>query len=186
MVKKAIFLDRDGTINSDSEHYIKNLQEFQIFPFAFEALRIFQNMGYELIVITNQSGVGRGFLSEKKLKDIHLYLREAMQEKGVVFSNIYYCPHLPEENCSCRKPKSGNLKKAIAEHHLNAANSWFIGDSKKDIITGSRENCKTLLVLSGIKGITNESIKSWEIRPDIVAADLLDAAKIIRNLESGE
>lgn len=182
-MKKAIFLDRDGTINRDSKNYIKSLEEFEIFPFTANGLKILQEIGYELVVITNQSGVNRGFFSEKELDEIHQKLIYEMEKDGINILDIYYCPHLPDENCQCRKPKLKNLHKAVDDYNLDVENSWFVGDSEKDIITGKNARCKTMLVMSGIREITKEKIKLWEIKPDFVADNLLEAALQIRKLD---
>lgn len=182
-MKKAIFLDRDGTINRDSKNYIKSTEEFVIFPNTAKGLKILQDIGYELIVITNQSGISRGFFSIEDLDNIHNKLIAELEQTGISLLDIYYCPHLPEENCECRKPKLKNVQKAIDDYDLDINNSWFIGDSEKDIITGQNASCKTMLVLSGVRGITEKTINSWSIKPDFISKDLLEAAKIIRKLD---
>lgn len=183
ILNKAVFLDRDGTINFDSKDYIKSVNEFHIFPYAVEALNIIKDLGYLLIVITNQSGVGRKFLSLEELRNIHNKLLRQMKKNDVEISDIYFCTHLPEENCNCRKPKLGNLEIAQKEHNLDLKQSWFIGDSEKDIITGFKASCRTILLLSGIRGIQKNTVTTWQIKPDYIAENLLDAAKIIMKLE---
>lgn len=183
ILEKAIFLDRDGTINKDSVHYIKSLEEFEIFPFTTEALKSMQDSGYHLIIITNQSGVGRGFLSENELNKIHNHLTEVLQEHHIRIRAIYVCPHLPEDNCDCRKPKIENLKKAAKKYNIDLENSWFIGDSEKDIVTGKNAKCKTVLVLSGVRGITAKDAEKWETSPDFITDNLLEAARIIEKLD---
>ncbi len=182
-MKKAIFLDRDGTINKDSKDYIKSLSEFHIFPFIIESLKNFTNLGFELIIITNQSGIGRGFFSENKLKIIHTFLLNELNRQNINLLDIYYCPHLPTENCDCRKPKIKNITKASEKYNIDLKKSWFIGDSEKDIVAGKNAKCKTGLVLTGIRDITREIVETWEIKPDFIAENLLEATKIITNLE---
>ncbi len=183
-MKKAVFLDRDGTLTADSKNYIKSIAEFSIFPFTAKALKVLQQAGFLLIVITNQSGLSRGYFSEKTLKAMHDHLREQLEINGVTLDDIYYCPHLPEDNCDCRKPKPKLLQKAAKKHQVDLKNSWFIGDSEKDILTGQKKNCNTALVLSGVRGITEKAVKMWQTQPDIIAENILFAAGKIIEMES--
>jgi len=180
---KAIFLDRDGTINQDSEDYIKNLQEFQILPKVPQALQILCDAGFKFFIITNQSGIGRGYFTVKELDEMHKFLVAELEKDKISILDIYYCPHLPAEECECRKPNILNVTKAAQKYDINLTQSWFIGDSEKDIITGIKANCKTALVLTGIKGVTAQVAKRWSYRPDIIADNLLDAAQQIISLE---
>lgn len=182
-LKKAIFLDRDGTLNHDSVDYIKSLQEFDIFPFVPKALQMLQERDYLLIIITNQSGIARGFLKDWQLKQMHNYLKDQLKKQAVDLRDIYYCPHLPEENCQCRKPKTKNIMLAADKYDIDLKNSWFIGDSEKDIKTGQAAGCKTALVLTGLRNKTKDCIKNWKIKPDMVADNLEVAAHRISNLE---
>ena len=183
-LKKAIFLDRDGTINYDSKNYIKNADEFQLFPYSVEALvKLYQN-GFSLVIVTNQSGIARGYFTEDELHKMHHKLLSEVAKNDAKFLDIMYCPHHPDENCDCRKPKTTNILKASNEHNIDLANSWFIGDSEKDIITGKNSGCKTILVLTGIREISREKIENWNIRPDLIEDNLLTAAKKIIDLEN--
>ncbi len=180
---KAIFLDRDGTINQDSQDYIKNLQEFHILPKIPQALKILQDAGFKFFIVTNQSGIGRGYLSVEKLNEIHRFLTAELKKDNISISDIFYCPHLPSDECECRKPKITNVIKAAEKYAVNLTESWFIGDSEKDMITGKKAGCKTALVLTGIRGINRKDTRIWPYKPDIIAEDLLDAAQQITSLE---
>lgn len=182
-MNKAVFLDRDGTLNPDSAGYIKSRDEFHLFDFTGEALAILTRLGYKNIVITNQSAVGRKMLTVNELEAIHANLKQELQKAGAVLNDIYFCPHLPEDNCDCRKPKTANVEKAIAEHHIDIAESFFIGDSYKDIQTGARAGLRTILVQTGLEPISRGQIKAWQLQPDFVADDLLAAARVIEDLE---
>lgn len=180
---KAVFLDRDGTLNADSAEYIKSRDEFHLFDFTGEALAILTRLGYKNIVITNQSAVGRKMLTVEELDKIHAKLKQELQKSGAVLDDIYYCPHLPEDECDCRKPKTANLVQAIAEHNVDIAESFFIGDSYKDIQTGAEVGLRTVLVQTGIEPSAREQVAAWRPQPDFVAGDLLAAARIIEGLE---
>jgi len=183
MKTKAVFLDRDGTLNADSVHYIKSADEFHLFDFTATALRLLTRLGYKNILITNQSAVGRKMITIEELENIHLKLKAATQMAGGEIHEIYYCPHLPEDNCDCRKPKTGNLKKAIRDFNIDINKSFFIGDSFKDIQTGAAEDCRTIFVRTGINLPPIKTIETWQPRPDFIAENILEAAQLIECLE---
>jgi len=180
---KAIFLDRDGTLNADSVDYIKNKNELSIFDFTPRALQIFKKLGFRIILITNQSAIGRGMTTREAVDEIHRELQRQLAKRCASIDGFYYCPHAPEENCNCRKPKTGNISRAVSDFNLDVAASYFIGDSEKDVLTGAAAGCKTVLVRTGIKPPSAEAIRSWSIQPDLVADNILHAALKIEDLE---
>lgn len=182
-MNKAVFLDRDGTLNKDSESYVKNLSEFELFHFVPEALSILQKLGFKLIVVSNQSAIARGLTTQAEVEKIHEQLKSELLKYGIIIDGIYYCPHHPDDNCNCRKPNIGNISKAINEHNINVQGSFFIGDSKRDIVAGSQAGLRTILVQSGIKRATGEEIKKWDVVPDYIEENLLNAALLIKNIE---
>lgn len=147
---KAAFLDRDGVINRDTA-YIADWSEFEFLPGAIEGMRLLQEAGYELIVVTNQSGIARGIFSESDYQTLTAKLKSTLEEHGVSLTDIYFCPHHPTEGqgpflmtCECRKPAPGMLKQAIAEHGLDPNVSLMIGDKTSDIEAGRRAGVATL------------------------------------------
>lgn len=132
-MKKAIFLDRDGVINRKRVDYVKTIDEFVMIDGIERAIRMLKNNGYLIIVITNQSAVNRGLLTEEGLNDIHNHMLKELKKNGAKIDGVYYCPHRPEENCECRKPKPGMLIKAINDFSISAQDSFFVGDSESDI-----------------------------------------------------
>jgi len=180
---KAIFLDRDGTLNADSVDYIKNKNELAIFDFTPRALQIFKKLGFKIILITNQSAIGRGMTTGEAVDEIHRELQRQLVKLGGTIDGFYYCPHAPEENCDCRKPKTGNISRAISDFNLDIAASYFIGDSEKDVQSGAAAGCQTVLVRTGIKPPSDAAIRSWSIRPDLVVENILQAALKIEDLE---
>ena len=150
MFKKLIILDRDGVINHDSDNYIKNESEWVLIPGADEAIRKLYEAGYYVAVATNQSGLARGLFDEEQLKKIHNKMLHKIEAAGGKISHIAYCPHHPDDQCECRKPKPGLLYQISAQldnHRLEGC--YFIGDSFKDIQAAKAVRCKPLLVLTG-------------------------------------
>lgn len=134
-MRPAIFLDRDGTINSDEGHYyIFRPEDFRFNPGAIEAIRRFNEAGYLVIVITNQGGVARGLYTEKDVEAVHRYMQQELQARGARVDAVYYCPHHPDvAPCECRKPAPGMLLRATREWDVDPASSVMIGDGERDM-----------------------------------------------------
>ncbi len=147
-MNKAVFLDRDGIINVEIGDYIKRFEDFTLTPQLGEGLKILQEQGYLLIVITNQGGLAKKLYYEEELSKMHNYLIEEMKKFGVHFTEIYWCPHHPDYNgkCLCRKPDSLLLEKAMAIHNIDPAQSYFIGDKQRDVDAGEKVGVKGILV----------------------------------------
>ncbi len=146
MKNKAVFLDRDGVINEKRNDHVKNIDEFKIFSGVGDAIKLLRDKGYLVIIITNQSAIGRKIISEKKLDEIHTELKNYLNQHDTYVDSIYYCPHTPEENCSCRKPKPGLLIKATNDFGINLEESYFIGDSESDLNAAKEARCKGILL----------------------------------------
>ncbi len=153
MSNKAVFLDRDGVINKHRDDYVKNTSEFELLDEVTKYLKILSDNQFKLIVITNQSMIGRGLSTEKDLLDIHSKMQNTFKSVNFQIDKIYYCPHTPWDNCSCRKPSLELFEKAIKEFNIDIKNSWLIGDCESDIIAGKKIGCKTILIKtnSGLK-----------------------------------
>ncbi|WP_458699950.1 D-glycero-beta-D-manno-heptose 1,7-bisphosphate 7-phosphatase [Sulfurospirillum sp. 1307] len=134
-MKKAIFLDRDGIINIDKS-YVYKKEDFEFNEGIFETLRHLQKLGYLLFIVTNQSGIGRGYYSEKDFLQLTDWMIKEFYKKDINISKVYYCPHSPDENCTCRKPNILMFKKAKNEFNVDMKNSWMIGDKQSDIQAG--------------------------------------------------
>jgi D-glycero-D-manno-heptose 1,7-bisphosphate phosphatase len=178
--EKVIFLDRDGVINYDSPDYIKSWDEYRFLPGSLEALAALTAGGYALILITNQSIIGRGMASSEDLEDIHRRLQQAVTAAGGRIFDIFYCPHRPDETCDCRKPAPGMIRQAALRHCLDPADAIMIGDNVKDLECGRNAGCgATILVRTG-SGLTAEKELTVQgIQPTAVADDLQDAADMI-------
>ncbi len=131
-MQKAVFLDRDGVINIDKA-YVYRKEDFEFCQGVFEALKHFQSLGYLLIIVTNQSGIARGYYSEKDFETLMTWVQEELLHVNIKLDAIYHCPHAPDDGCSCRKPKSGMLEEAIRAFDIDVRQSWMIGDKPSDI-----------------------------------------------------
>jgi len=179
-MNKAVFLDKDGTINEDTG-YVSHYHDLKLLPHSAEAIKLLNEAGYKVIVISNQSGVARGYLGEDMLQTLNKTLQKKLLVKGAFVDEIYYCPHHAEHGlfpyrreCECRKPNIGLIKKAVKRHNIDLSKSFMVGDHSKDIEAGHKAGTKTVLVLSG-HGKESE----MKIKPDHTTKDLLDAVKWI-------
>ncbi len=130
-INKAVFLDRDGVINYD-KGYVCKIEDFKFVNGIFEVLRYFQKVGYKLFIMTNQSGIGRGYYTIKDFEILTAWMLKEFEKKGIKIEKVYFCPHSPEEGCSCRKPKTGMFEKAFKEFKIDKKKSWMIGDKLSD------------------------------------------------------
>ena len=177
--KKAIFLDRDGTIVVH-EPYLSSLDQLKLLPNAVEGIRLFKKSGYLVIVITNQSGIARGVFDEERLTLIHKKLMRMLKDEGIEIDDIYYCPHHTEGvieqytlDCDCRKPKPKMLLNAAKQHNVNLTQSLMIGDSEVDMLAGKNAGCTCVLIKNACSN--NTSVTSMA-DTDYVVKDLLEAA----------
>ncbi len=132
---KAIFLDRDGIINKDYS-YVHKKENFDFCDGIFETLQHFLDLDYQLFVVTNQSGIGRGYYTQEEFEELTAWMLESFTCRGIKITKVYHCPHSPEANCNCRKPKIGMFEQAQKEFEIDMKNSWMIGDKKSDIEAG--------------------------------------------------
>jgi D-glycero-D-manno-heptose 1,7-bisphosphate phosphatase len=176
--RRFVILDRDGTIIVE-RHYLSDPSQVELIPGAAEGLSQLALMGLGLVVVTNQSGIGRGYFDEARLTQIHQRMCELLAEHGVWLSGIYHCPHLPRENCSCRKPMTGLVERAARELVFDPAEAFVIGDKPCDIELGQQVGATTLLVRSGY-GAQVEAAKSAE--PDCIVNNIHDASFVIAEL----
>ena len=147
-MKKAVFLDRDGTLNNnDTHYYISRREDLQLNPGVIEALADLQSRGYLLIVITNQGGIGKGEVGLVEVEVLHSHLRSMLLKQGICLEEIYTCPHYPTTStCLCRKPHPLLIEKAMARFDIDPAASWMIGDSRRDVEAGQAAGVRTILI----------------------------------------
>ena len=171
-MNKAVFLDRDNTIARDVP-YCSRPEDFELLPTVPEAIKLLNGKGFKVIVITNQSGIARGYFTEETLSQIHRKMQDELLLHGASIDGIYYCPHHPDDGCGCRKPKTALFHKAAAEHNIDFGSSYMVGDMPLDIAAGKALGCKTVLVTTG----TNLSPPNP--RADYTASNLLEATRWI-------
>lgn len=143
---RAIFLDRDGVVNENRDDYVKNKNEFIFLPQVFTAINKFNQMGFLTIIITNQSAINRGIITKTQLDDIHTFMLNELEKNSCKITKIYFCPHRPDEDCSCRKPQTGLLTRAIEDFDIDISNSWLIGDKESDILAAKKIGLKSIFV----------------------------------------
>lgn len=182
---KVIFLDRDGTLTLEKD-FVSEIEQVEFIPGTKVALKILQGLGFKLVIISNQSGIGRKIMTEKQVEKINDFILEELENDGIKIEGIYFCPHHPENNCNCRKPKTGLIEKALVKHNLKLKGSWVIGDKLSDVLLGKNIRARSILVLTGYGEEVKKKIESgsevfpWQT-PDCIAKDILDAALYIKS-----
>ncbi len=168
---KALFLDRDGVINYD-KGYVCKIEDFEFVKGIFEILDYFQKKGFKLFIVTNQSGIGRGYYTLKDFEILNEWMLKELKKRGIKIERVYFCPHAPEEGCSCRKPNIGMFQKAFKEFKIDKKLSWMIGDKLSDTkaaVSAGIENT----VLIGDCWIRDENAK-------YIVNDIFDTIRLIR------
>lgn len=171
-MNRLVLLDRDGTINVD-RHYLSASEQLELLPRAAEGIRAMRFLGLKVMVITNQSGVGRGYFSLKALEQIHQDLQMMLGRQGATLDAIYFCPHGPADGCACRKPAPGLAYRAAEDFQADLSEAFVIGDRLSDIEMGRRVRAMTILVKPG------GTVGSAEAQPNHIASDLFEAARWI-------
>ncbi|MFA6448226.1 MAG: HAD family hydrolase [bacterium] len=186
MPKRAVFIDRDGTL-SDEIGYVNHVSRYRMLPRSAEAIKKLNDAGIPAVLVTNQAGVARGYFPEERILEVHKRMEELLAQDGAKMDGIYYCPHHPtageppyRAECDCRKPKPGLLLRAAAEMDLDISGSYMIGDKFSDVELAHVAGCKGVLVLTGYgRGEWEYERENAGITPDLVAEDLLDAVEWI-------
>jgi len=188
-IKRAIFLDRDGVISPDDFGYLSNPEEYHLYPYTIEALKIFKELNFLLFVVTNQSGIARGYFTIDDLEKVLAKMRSLLSTGGIELDGVYYSPYykdgiVPPYNIDHidRKPGIGMFKKAYSEFHFQIEGSWMIGDRISDLGFGRNAHLKNILLLTG-NGEKDfmKILETDDLRPDFVCENLLTAAKLIRD-----
>jgi D-glycero-D-manno-heptose 1,7-bisphosphate phosphatase len=175
VLRPAVFLDRDGTI-SEEVGYLNDATQFRMFPFAAAAIRKLNDANLPVIVVTNQSGVGRGFFPESMVHTVHELMNRQLTVAAAHLNAIYYCPHTSDDECECRKPKPGLLERAAREHDLDLPRSFVVGDRYGDVELAHGTGCRGILVRTGYgEEDLRENSSVWRKQPDFVADDLAAA-----------
>ena len=178
---KLIILDRDGVINEDSRHYIKSPDEWMPIEGSLEAIGLLNKNGFTVVVATNQGAIGKKIFSEITLNKIHKKMQDLLREKKAKIDKIFYCPHVDEDNCSCRKPKNGLMEKIKEHYNISLDKIPAIGDSARDLEAYSRSDAQPILVRTG-NGKDVEEEKSYPSNT-LIFDNLLEASKFITKIE---
>ena len=168
--QKAAFIDRDGTL-IEEVNFLSNVDDLRVFPFTYDAVKSLKDAGFLIIVVTNQSGIGRGVYGEAEMNEIH---NEMQLQLDNMIDAFYFCPHLPCDGCSCRKPSLGMIESAMQDFAIDIPNSWMIGDKKIDVETGKNAGTRSAMVLTGYGRSHSAQLDST---PDVLAEDLLAAVR---------
>ena len=186
MKRRAVFMDRDGTI-SEEVGYVNHPSRYRVFRYSAEAVRLLNENGWLAILVTNQAGVARGYFTEDLIAAVHDRLKLELKAQGARLDAIYYCAHHPTVgespyrfDCDCRKPKPGLIRRAAQEFDVDLAQSWMIGDRYSDIELARNAGTRAAFVLSGYgRGEWEYQRDAWKHEPDLVAEDLLEAVRKI-------
>jgi D-glycero-D-manno-heptose 1,7-bisphosphate phosphatase len=189
MKQPAVFIDRDGTI-AEEVGYVNHPSRFQLYPYAPAAIRLLNANGWLAIIVTNQAGVARGYLTEDLVIQVNELMKQQLKSQDARLDAIYYCAHHPSAgeppyrlDCDCRKPKAGLIKIAIREFEIDLASSWMVGDRYTDVELARNANVRSALVLSGYgRGEWEYHRASWRHQPDLVGENLLEVVKSVINL----
>jgi len=173
-MKKIIFLDRDGTLIEDRS-YICNEKDIVLFPESLIALKKLQNANFKLVIVTNQSGIGRGYFTEKRFNDVNNYFIKLLEKEQIFIKETMYCPDTPETNCNCRKPKVGLVTNYLNNKDIDYENSYMIGDKLSDVEFGKNLGVNQIL----IKNSEDPDIKKLKNKPFPVVENILEAAESI-------
>lgn len=184
-MKKAIFLDRDGTINVE-KHFLYKIEDFEFLPGVIDGLRLLQDAGYLLIIVTNQSGIARGYYTEDDFIMLNKWMLQTLEGLKIEISKVYYCPHLPDANvekyrvdCDCRKPKLGMYKQAISDFDIDINRSYAIGDKIRDCTICNVSACRGVLIGDSERDDIIIKVKEGKIRNVCYQSSLLKFAELI-------
>ena len=178
--RPAVFIDRDGTLIRE-KNYLSEPGGVRLIAGAVDALKLLRRAGYALIMVTNQSGIGRGYFTEKQLHEVHRHLAALLKKEGAILDAIYYCPHHPDEDCKCRKPALGMVKAAKKQFNLDLRRSYAVGDHTNDFLLGQNMGGKGIFVLTGHGRQEREKIEGskGKLSPDKTFKNIFAAAKWI-------
>jgi len=186
LLRRAVFLDRDGTL-CEEVGYLNHISRLHIYPFAAQAIRRLNDAGFPVIVVTNQSGAGRGFFPESLIAQVHERIQHDLAVSGARIDAFYACPHRTEDGCNCRKPRTGMLERAAREHSLLLAGSWVVGDRQADVDLAHNARARSIFVLSGYgRGEYEWHAREWPHPPEFVADNLAAAVTVILQREAGD
>lgn len=176
----AVFLDRDGVLIENRAEYVREWSQVLVYPKTYFSLKSIQNAGYKIVIVTNQSAVGRGLITLQTAHAINQRLVGLIRDNGGRVDGVYLCPHQPEDDCECRKPKPGMLLQAARELSLDLSRSWLVGDAWSDVLAGQAASLRGEILVKTGRGLDQLNLpKPAGVRSCYIADDLSDAAQII-------
>lgn len=182
-MRPAIYLDRDGVINANRSDYVKSWEEFAWLPRSLEAMQLLNQIGRPIVVVTNQSAIGRGIVSHQEIAQINALMKKQVERAGGRIDRVLYCPHRPEDECNCRKPQPGMLLSAASQLSLDPRLSFMVGDAMTDVLAAQAAGCLPIIVQTGRGRDQLRLLRQNGIKGYYVAADLLDAVQWIMQLQ---
>ena len=177
-MSRLVLIDRDGTINVE-RHYLSSPDQIELFPQTAEAIKLLKSLDLKVAVVTNQSAIGRGFFDLTQLEQIHKRLHTVLEKSGAGVDAVYFCPHLPEDECQCRKPLTNMARRAAEDFSAELSDSFVIGDNVCDIELGKNIKATTILVRTGYGTRTEQEKKT---QPDFIVENLFEAANLIKGI----
>jgi len=181
-MNRAIFLDRDGVLIHNRAKYIRTWDDVKIYPFTFQAISALAKLQYKIIVLTNQSAIGRGLVNTRTIHEINQQLENKIQANGGRIDRFYLCPHAPQDRCECRKPRPGLVFQAQNDFDIDLENSWLIGDAYTDILAGVNSGIKNLILVQTGRG--KKQLKNFWKELDSInylwTKNLWEAIKLIK------
>ncbi len=172
---KALILDRDGTLIEDT-NYAYKIEDLELLPGVIDGLKILQEE-FIFFIVTNQSGIGRGYYTEEDFHNFNAHLILLLKEENIEIRKTYFCPHIREDNCDCRKPKTKFIDNIVSEFNINIKESWMFGDHPSDIQFGINGGCRTVFLTTGHGENHIDDLESLNIKPTIISSDFLSATK---------
>lgn len=175
MASKVVFLDRDGVINIE-KNYLHTIKDFEFIDGVFESLKYLQSLGYKLVIITNQSGIGRGYYTREQYEILTQWLKQEFRKQNIDITEIFSCPHSPDDECSCRKPNIGMIEQASKIIDIDYKNSWIIGDKNSDIQTGINANIQNTVQVK-----TGHAFDETQSKASFILNSIKDVSTIIKS-----
>ena len=174
----AVFLDRDGTLILD-KHYLSSPDKVKLYSCAAESVKKLRAAGFKIIVVTNQSGIARGMFSQKDLAKVNRQFLSLLKKQGAKIDGLYYCPHIDDDNCNCRKPKTGMVLQAAKEHNIDLSRSYAVGDSVRDYMLGNNFGGKGVFILTGHGKKQARNLRKQKTKPLAVCKNIKQAAVLV-------
>lgn len=178
MSNRAVFFDRDGVINKEV-NYLDSPEKVEILPGIAEAVKLLNDNNFKVVIITNQSGIARGYFTINTLNEIHNLIQNELMKSSAKIDAIYFCPHHPDDDCNCRKPRIGLIKRAETELDIDLTSSYLIGDTISDIQAGINAGLKSILVLTGYGKDERAKLDDIGLEVDHIASDTISAVSWI-------